>query len=111
MKSKIVKHVIVYVIAALVIIGLLFGTQFYVKQRQKEQAKIQKETAAQTKAEAETRLAKVKVVDILPVPFTDMLVLPGSVVAHQEINQLCRSLNLCCQSIGQHTFYSSVHPV
>ncbi len=86
MKSKIMKHILVYVIAAVVFAGLFFGARFYVKHRQQAQEKTQKEAEAKTQAEAETRLTKVKVVEILPVPFTDVLVLPGTVVAHQEID-------------------------
>jgi membrane fusion protein (multidrug efflux system) len=85
MKSKTVKNVLVYGVAVLVLAGLFLATQFYVTQRQNAQAKTLEEVAAQTKVEAETRLAKIKVVEILPVPFTDILVLPGTVVAHQEI--------------------------
>lgn len=85
MKSKIVKNVLVYVVAAFVLVGFFLGTQFYVTQQQNAQAKTLEDVVAQTKADAETRLAKIKVVEILPVPFTDILVLPGTVVAHREI--------------------------
>lgn len=85
MKSNMMKHILVYGVTVVLLTGLFLGTQFYVAQRQQVQAKTLEDAAAQTKAEAENRLAKVKVVDILPVPFTDMLVLPGTVVAHQEI--------------------------
>ncbi len=86
MKSKMMKNVLVYVVAVFVLVGLFLGTQFYVTQRQNAQAKTLEDVAAQTKADAENRLAKIKVVDILPVPFTDILVLPGTVVAHREID-------------------------
>ncbi len=88
------KHLIVYVVGALVVVGLLFGTKLYVDQRKQEQEKNQEEAVAQTKAEAETRLAKVKIVEILPVPFTDILVLPGSVMAYEDIDLASKMLGV-----------------
>ncbi len=86
MKSKILKHIIVYVCGLLVLAGLAVGTLFYVKQRQKTIAQTQEHVVAQTQAEMASRLAKVKVVEILPVPFTDILVLPGTVRAYEDID-------------------------
>lgn len=86
MKSKTVKNILVYVVAVFMLAGLLLGTQFYVTQQQTAQAKTLEDVVAQTKADAESRLAKIKVVEILPLPFTDILVLPGTVVAHREID-------------------------
>jgi membrane fusion protein (multidrug efflux system) len=85
MKSKILKNVLVYTVAAFVITGLFLGTQLYVTQQQNAQAKTLEDAVAQAKTDAETRLSKVKMMEILPVPFRDILVLPGTVVAHQEI--------------------------
>ena len=85
MKSKILRNVLVYTIAVLLLAGLFLGTQLYVSQQQTAQANTFEDAAAQAKADAENRLAKIKVVEILPIPFTDLLVLPGTVVADREI--------------------------
>lgn len=86
MKSRIKKHLIVYFCAFLVIAGLIAGTGFYVMQRQKTIAQTQQEVVSQMQTETETRLAKVKIVEILPIPFTDILVLPGTVRAYEDID-------------------------
>ncbi|MBD3306865.1 efflux RND transporter periplasmic adaptor subunit [candidate division KSB3 bacterium] len=86
MKSKTKRHLIVYFCALLVIGGLFAGTKVYVSRTQQKISQTQQEAVAQTKADVENRLQKVKVVELLPVPFTDMLVLPGTVSPHEDID-------------------------
>ena len=86
MPSKIAHHLLVYLFAALVIVGLVIGTQFYVKTTRAKLAETKEAALAQNQLDTAAQLTKVKVVEILPIPFTDVLVLPGSIVASQDID-------------------------
>jgi len=99
MKRNIKRHVLVYCCALLVIVGLIAGTRVYVSRAQQKLVQAKHDVVAQTQADVESRLAKVKVVDILPVPFTDLLILPGTVRAHTEID-LASKLNGVIAWIG-----------
>jgi hypothetical protein len=72
MKQNIKRHLLVYGCALLLIAGLIAGTRVYVSRAQQKLDQAKQGTAAQTQADLDARLAKVKVVDILPVPFTDI---------------------------------------
>ncbi|GAK55740.1 efflux transporter, RND family, MFP subunit [Candidatus Vecturithrix granuli] len=86
MKKSTKKHILVYFLAIMLIVSLFAVAQFYVRQTRQRIQKTQEEAATQSQTEAETLLTKVKVVEILPVPFTDILVLPGTVVPYEDID-------------------------
>ena len=86
MKKNTKRHILVYLSAIGLIVGLFAGAKFYVSQTRQRIQKTQEEALTQSQTEAETLLAKVKVVEILPVPFTDILVLPGTVVPYEDID-------------------------
>jgi membrane fusion protein (multidrug efflux system) len=86
MKGNAKGSILVYFAAILVLVGLVAGTMAYVKWAKAKREKTQQAAVEQTQAEAETRLAKVKIVEIIPVPFTDVLVLPGTTMAYEDID-------------------------
>lgn len=86
MKKSTKKHIVVYFLAIVLIVGLFAVAQFYVRQTRQRIQKTQEEANTQSQIEAETLLAKVKIVEILPIPFTDVLVLPGTVVPYEDID-------------------------
>ena len=86
MKKSMRGSILVYFAAILVLAGLVAGTMAYVKWAKARREKTQQAAVEQTQADAETRLAKVKVVEIIPVPFTDILVLPGTAKAYEDID-------------------------
>ncbi|PIE33589.1 hypothetical protein CSA56_10750 [candidate division KSB3 bacterium] len=77
---------LVYLAGLLVLAGLVGGTMFYVNWAKTKQANSQQTAVEQVQHEAENRLTKVKVVDIMPIPFIDTLVLPGTVRPFQDID-------------------------
>ena len=85
MKSKVVNNVLIYTFAAVLLAGGFLATYFYITQQQTVQATPLEDVAVQEKAEITPRLAQIKVVEVLPLPFTDTLVLPGTVAAHRDI--------------------------
>jgi membrane fusion protein (multidrug efflux system) len=91
MKRKTKRNIIVYVSACIVFVALVTGFYFYGEgaERKVEQTKAEADTKA--KAEAEQRLPKVKVVEVLPVPLTDYLVLPGTVRPYEDIDLAAKS--------------------
>jgi membrane fusion protein (multidrug efflux system) len=99
MKRTIKRHLLVYGCALLLIAGLIAGTRVYVSRAQQKLVQAKHDAVTQTQADVDARLAKVKVVEILPVPFTDMLILPGTVRAHAEID-LASKLNGVIEWIG-----------
>jgi len=86
MKRTVKKHFVVYFVAIFIIALLFLGARFYASQSQERIQQAKQEAAEQSQAEAESRLTKVKVAEIIPVPFTDILILPGTVVAHEDID-------------------------
>ncbi len=90
MKGNMKGNILVYFAAVLVIAGLAAGTMAYVKWAQNKQQQTQQEAVEQTQTEVETRLAKVKVVEIIPIPFIDILVLPGTARAYEDIDLASR---------------------
>lgn len=86
MKRNLTKDVTVYLAAIAIVAGLCGGTWLYVKQAERKTAEKNKAAEAQAQKDAELRLPKVKVVEIFPLPFTDYLVLPGTVKAHADID-------------------------
>lgn len=86
MKSNVKKSIFVYFAAIVVLAGLVAGMMAYVNWAKAKREKAQQEAVEQTQAEAETRLAKVKIVEIIPIPFTDILVLPGTTAAYEDID-------------------------
>jgi membrane fusion protein (multidrug efflux system) len=86
MKRNIVRDIIVYLSVLIGGLGLVAGTWLYVKQAEKRNAEKQKIAAEQAQKEAAQSLPKVKVVEVMPIPFTDYLILPGTVKAHADID-------------------------
>jgi membrane fusion protein (multidrug efflux system) len=91
MKRKTKRNIIVYVSACILFLVLVAGFYFYSEGAEKnvEQARAEADTKA--KAEAEQRLPKVKIVEVMPVPLTDYLVLPGTVRPYEEIDLAAKS--------------------
>ncbi len=77
---------LVYVVALLVFACLVGAMLMYVKWVNTKQEHSQQAAVEHTQREAETRLTKVKIVKILPIPFTDVLILPGTVKPFQDID-------------------------
>ena len=92
-------RILVYLVALLVIAGLVGGTMVYVKWAQQNRANTQQKAVEKTQNEAEARLAKVKIVEVIPIPFIDILILPGTARAYQDIN-LAGKLNGVIKWIG-----------
>ena len=86
MKRNMGRSLVVYLGALIIMAVLVTGTGFYVKQAEKKNEAKQKIAEAQAQKEAEQSLPKVKVVEIFPLPFTDYLVLPGTVKAYADID-------------------------
>ena len=81
-----VRDFFVYLGALIGLAGLVAGTWLYVKRAEKTTEVKEQQAVEQVKAEAQQRMPKVKVVEIIPMPFTDILVLPGTVKAHADID-------------------------
>jgi len=91
MKQRTKRNIIVYVTALIVFLALVAGFYFYSEQAEKNVAQAKKEAGAKAKAEAEQRLPKVKVVEVIPIPLTDFLILPGSVRPYEDIDLAAKS--------------------
>lgn len=81
-----VRDFFVYLGTLIGLAGLVAGTWLYVKRAEKTTEVKEQQAVEQVKAEAQQRMPKVKVVEIIPMPFTDILVLPGTVKAHADID-------------------------
>ncbi len=91
MKSKTTRNIIVYTTALILFAGLVAGFYFYGEQAQQKYEGTKQVADEQAKAEAENRLPKVKVVEVMPVPLTDLLVLPGTVYPYEDIDLAANS--------------------
>ena len=85
-KHNRVRDFFVYLGTLIGLAGLVAGTWLYVKRAEKTTEVKEQQAVEQVKAEAQQRMPKVKVVEIIPMPFTDILVLPGTVKAHADID-------------------------
>jgi membrane fusion protein (multidrug efflux system) len=65
---------------------LVAGFYFYGEGAEKKVEQTREEADTKAKAEVEQRLPKVKIVEVIPVPLTDYLVLPGTVRPYEEID-------------------------
>lgn len=86
MKSTWRRNLIVYPLGLLTIAGMVVGTQLYVTRTKAQNQENKASAIEQTQAEAAAKLPKVKVVEIMPIPFVDVLVLPGSVSAYEDVD-------------------------
>lgn len=86
MKSTWKRNLIVYPLGLLTIAGMVVGTQLYVTRTKAQNQENKASAIEQTQAEAAAKLPKVKVVEIMPIPFVDVLVLPGSVSAYEDVD-------------------------
>jgi membrane fusion protein (multidrug efflux system) len=91
MKRKTKRNIIVYVSACILFLVLVAGFYVYGEGAEKQVAQTREEADTKAKAEAEQRLPKVKVVEVLPIPLTDYLVLPGTVRPYEEIDLAAKS--------------------
>lgn len=91
MKRKTLRNIIVYTLALVVFAALVGGFYYYGERAQQQHEQIKQEADEQAKAEAEKRLPKVKVVEVMPVPLTDLLVLPGTVRPYEDIDLAAKS--------------------
>ncbi len=81
-----VRDFFVYFAALIGVAGLIAGTWLYVKRAEKKTELKEQQAVEQVQAEAQQRTPKVKVVEVSSLPFTDFLVLPGTVQAHADID-------------------------
>ncbi len=85
-KHNRVRDFFVYLAALIGVAGLIAGTWLYVKGAEKKTEAKEQQAVEQVQAEAQQRTPKVKVVEVSSLPFTDYLVLPGTVQAHADID-------------------------
>jgi membrane fusion protein, multidrug efflux system len=90
-KQKMFKNIIVYGIAFFVFAGIGVSTYIYANYAEKTHEELKQQADDLAKVEAEKQLSKVKVVEVLPVPLTDYLVLPGTVKPYEEIDLAAKS--------------------
>jgi membrane fusion protein, multidrug efflux system len=81
-----VKNFIVYPIAVLVFAGLAAGTYVYKQYADEQNRKKEHAAVEQARLDAIKQIPKVKVVEVFPVPFTDYLILPGTVKPFADID-------------------------
>jgi membrane fusion protein (multidrug efflux system) len=91
MKRKTKRNIIVYVSALIVFVALVAGFYFYGERAEKQVEQTKEEADTKAKAEAEQRLPKVKIVEVMPIPLTDYLVLPGTVRPYEDIDLAAKS--------------------
>jgi len=91
MKRKTKRNIAVYVSACILFLVLVAGFYFYSEGAEKKVEQTRAEADTKAKAEAEQRLPKVKIVEVMPVPLTDYLVLPGTVRPYEEIDLAAKS--------------------
>jgi membrane fusion protein (multidrug efflux system) len=91
MKRKTKRNIIVYVSACILFPVLVAGFYVYGEGAEKKVEQTREEAGTKAEAEAEQRLPKVKVVEVLPIPLTDYLVLPGTVRPYEEIDLAAKS--------------------
>ena len=90
-KQRIVKNIIVYGIAFFVFAGIGVSTYIYANYAENAHEELKQQADELARVEAEKQLSKVKVVEVLPVPLTDYLVLPGTVTPYEEIDLAAKS--------------------
>lgn len=90
-KQRMLRNVIVYGIAIFVFAGLGVGTYIYANYAEKTHEETKQQADELAKAEAAKQLSKVKIVEVLPVPLTDLLVLPGTVKPYEDIDLAAKS--------------------
>lgn len=91
MQKKTLRNIIVYSVALAVFAGLVYGFYYYGQFAQQRHEQIKQQADQEAKAEAEQRLPKVKVVEVMPVPLTDLLILPGTVRPSEDIDLAAKS--------------------
>ncbi len=90
-KPRIFKNIIVYGIAFFVFAGIGVSTYIYANYAEKAHEDLKQQADELAKVEAEQQVSKVKIVEVLPVPLTDYLVLPGTVTPYEEIDLAAKS--------------------
>lgn len=80
------KRIVVYGVGMVILAGLVAVTLMYTSYAQKKSTEKQEKAIEQSQIDAENQRTKVKIVEIMTLPFTDYLVLPGTVAPHQEVN-------------------------
>lgn len=91
MKRKTKRNIAVYLTALIVFPALVAGFYVLGDRLEKKHEATKQQADEQARAEAEQRLPKVKVVEVMPVPLTDYLVLPGTVRPHEDIDLAAKS--------------------
>jgi membrane fusion protein (multidrug efflux system) len=91
MKRKTKRNIIVYTSACILFLALVTGFYFYGEGAEEKVAQTRAEADTKAKAEAEQRLPKVKIVEVIPIPLTDYLVLPGTVKPYEDIDLAAKS--------------------
>ncbi len=91
MKRKTLRNIIVYSAGLVLFVGLLAGFYLYGEYAQQKHENSKQAADDQAKSEAEHRLPKVKIVEVMPVPLTDVLVLPGTVRPYEDIDLAAKS--------------------
>jgi len=90
-KQRIFRNIIVYGIGFFVFAGIGVSTYIYANYAEKAHEELKQQADELARVEAEQQLSKVKVVEVLPVPLTDYLVLPGTVKPYEEIDLAAKS--------------------
>ena len=91
MKRKTKRNIIVYVSACIMFLVLVAGFYFYGEGAEKKVEQTREEADTKAKAEAERRLPKVKIVEVIPIPLIDYLVLPGTERPDEDIDLAAKS--------------------
>jgi membrane fusion protein (multidrug efflux system) len=91
MKRKTKRNILVYTISFIVFLALVAGFYIYGEHAEKNVEQSKEDAAEQAKAEAEQRLPKVKIVEVLPIPLIDYLILPGTVRPYEDIDLAAKS--------------------
>jgi membrane fusion protein (multidrug efflux system) len=91
MKRKTKRNIFVYIISSIVFLALVTGFYIYGEHAEKNVEQSKEDAAEQAKAEAEQRLPKVKIVEVLPIPLIDYLILPGTVRPYEDIDLAAKS--------------------
>lgn len=91
MKRKTRRNIVVYLMGLIVFAALLAGFYFYGEYAEQQHQETKQQADEQAKADAEQRLPKVKIVEVMPVPLTDYLILPGTVRPYEDIDLAANS--------------------
>lgn len=88
--KRILKRTLVYVGAAALFVGILFGAELYESNARSKQVQVRREEAIKN-SDTESRSKRVKIWEVFPLSMIDVLKLPGTVEANEHINLAVRT--------------------